>query len=64
MDEKMATDSHSRYCRGSERGHNRKEKEDDRTTGIRKKLTDVEYWKEVVEIKELFNNMVMMIEES
>ena len=57
----MNTDSHSRDCRGSERGHNRKEEEDARTIGMRKKLTDAEYWKEVAEIIEQFNKLVMMI---
>lgn len=50
MEKRMTTDSDSRDCRGSERGHNRKEEEDARTNGMRKKLTDAEYWEEVPEI--------------
>ena len=64
MEEKMTSKSHRRDSRGSERGHNRKEEEDARTNGMRKKLTDAEYWKEVAEIREQFNKLVMMIEES
>ena len=64
MEEKMTIDSHRRYCRGSERGHNRREKEDARTNGMKKKLTNAEYWREVAEIREQFNKLVMMIEES
>ena len=63
MDEKMATDSHSRYCRGSERGHNRKEKADAKANGIRQQLTGAEYWKEIAEINEKFNKLERMIEE-
>ena len=40
MEEGMPTNSHRRDSRGSERGHNRKEKEDARTNGMRKKLTN------------------------
>ena len=60
----MATDSHNRDCRGSERGHNRKEKEDARTNGTRKKLTDAEYQKEVADIGEQFEKLELMIKES
>ena len=64
MAKKRTTDSHRRDGRGSEKGHNRKEKEDARTNGMRKKLTDAEYWKEVAEIREKFNKLEMMIEEN
>ena len=50
MEEKMATDSHNRDCRGSERGQNRTEKEDAKANGMRKKSTDVEWWKEIADI--------------
>ena len=40
MEEKIAIDSHSRDCRGSERGHNRRVKEDAKENGRRKKFTD------------------------
>ena len=52
MDKRMNTDSHSKDCRGSERGHNTKEKEDAKENGIRKHLTDAKYWKEIAEIRE------------
>ena len=64
MEENMTSKSHRRDSRGSERGHNRKEEEDARTNGMRKKLIDVEYWKEVAKIKEQFKKMKMMKEES
>ena len=66
MKEKMATDSHSRDCRGSERGHNRMKmkKEDAKTDGIQRHLRKQEYEKQVVEIREQFNKLEMMIEES
>ena len=64
MEDRMNTDSHNRDCIGSERGHNRKEKEDARTNGMRQQLTNAEYWKEVAEIREQFNKLEMMIEES
>ena len=56
MKEKMTTDSHSRDCRGSERGHNRKEKEDAKKNCMRKKLTDAEFWKEAVRSVSSFIN--------
>ena len=59
----MAIDSHSRYCRGSERDHNRRVKEDAKANGMRKKFTDEEYWKEVAEIWEQFNKLELMIKE-
>ena len=64
MEKRMTIDIHMRDCRGSERGHNGKEEEDAGTNGMRKNLTDVEYWKEVAEIREQFNKLKMMIEES
>ena len=63
MEEKMTPKIHKRDSRGSERGHNRKEEEDAQTNGMRKKLTDAEYWKEVAKIREQFNKLKMMIEE-
>ena len=59
----MATDSHSRYCKGSKRDHIRK-KADANTNGIRQKLIDAEYDKELAEIREQFNELKMRIEES
>ena len=50
MEEKMDIDSHSRDYRGSERGHNRRVREDAKENGTRKKLIDEEYWKEIAEI--------------
>ena len=50
MEKKMATDSHSRDCRGSKRSHSRRVREDAKANGIRKRLTDEEYWKEIAEI--------------
>ena len=64
MEETMTSKSHRRDSRGSERDHNRKEEEDARINGMRKKFTDAEYWKEVAEIKEQFNKLENMIEES
>ena len=55
MEKRMTTDSHRRGSIGSERGHNRKGEEYARKNGMRKKLTDAEYWKEVAEIREKFN---------
>ena len=61
----MTTDSHRRDSRGSKRDHNRrKEKEDAKANGIRKQLTDEEYEKELAEIREQFNKLKLMIEES
>ena len=45
--EEVTIDSH---CRGSERSQNR-EKEDAKENGIRKKMNDEEYDKEIVEIR-------------
>ena len=64
MEEKMATDSHNIDCRGFEGGHNKRVKEDAKENGMRKKFTDAEYEKEVVELREQFNKLKMMIEES
>ena len=67
LEKKMATDSHirdCRDCRGSERGHNRRVREDAKENGMRKKLTDEEYWKEIAEIIEQFNKVELMINES
>jgi len=66
LEKKMATESHSRDCRdcrGSERGHNRRMTEDAKAIGMRKRLTDEEYWKEFTEIKEEFNRLKLRIEE-
>ena len=54
MKEKMATDSHSRDCRGSERGYNKMKmkKEDAKTDGIQRQLRKEECEKEVAEIRE------------
>ena len=61
----MTTDSHRRDGRGSERDHiRRKEKEDAKTNGLRQQLADAEYDKELAEIKEQFNKLKLMIEES
>ena len=62
MEKKMATDNHRRDCRGSDRGHKIRVREDAKANGMRKKLTDEEYWKEVAEIKEQFDKLKMMIE--
>ena len=64
LEKKMATESHNRDCRGSERGHNRRVTEDAKVVGMRKRLTDEEYWKEVAEIKEQFDELKRRIEES
>ena len=55
MEKRMTTNTHSRDSRGSERGHKRKLKEYAKANGMRNKLTDEEYWKEVAEIWEKFN---------
>ena len=60
----MATDSHSRDCRGSKRGHNRRVREDSKANGIRKRLTDEEYWKEMAEITKQLDELERMIEEN
>ena len=55
LEKKMATESHSidcRDCRGSGRSHSRRMSEDAKANGMRKKSTDEEYWKEIVEFKE------------
>ena len=60
----MATDSHSRDCRdcrGYERSHNRRVREDAKENGRRKRLTDEEYWKEMVEICRKFIELERMI---
>ena len=57
----MATDSHSRDCRGFERGHNRRVREDAKENGMRKKLTNEEYQKEVAQIWEQFKKLELMI---
>ena len=59
----MATEIHNRDCIGSERGHKRRVREDAKVVGIRKKLTDEEYWKEIVEISKQFYKLEKMIEE-
>ena len=67
LEKRMATESHSRdcrYCRGSERGHSNRVWEDAKANGMRKRLTDEEYWKEFAEIKEEFNELKRRIEES
>ena len=62
MEKDTTTDSHRRDNRGSKRDHNRrKKKEDAKENGIRKQLTDEEYEKELVEIREQFNKLKMMI---
>ena len=63
----MAIEIHSRdyrYCIGSERGHSRRVTEDAKANGMRKRLTDEEYWKLFAEIKEEFNELKRRIEES
>ena len=60
----MATESHNRDCRGSERGHNRRVREDAKENGMRKKLADEEYWKEIVEISKKLYELERMIEEN
>ena len=63
MEHKMATNSHSIDSRGSERGHNRRVKEDAKENSMRNKFTVEEYWKEVVDIWEQFNKLELMIKE-
>ena len=60
----MATDLHSRDCSGFERGHNRRVREDAKANGMRKKLTDEEYWKEMVETSKQFIELERMIKEN
>ena len=45
LEKEMATESHSRDCRGSKRSHRRRVSEDAKENGIRKRLIDEEYWK-------------------
>ena len=60
----MATDSHNRYCRGFERGQSRRVREDAKEKGMRKKLTNEEYWKEIAEISKQLYELERMIEEN
>ena len=67
LEKKMATKSHNRDCRdcrGSGRSHNRRMSEDAKENGLRKRLTDEEYWKEFAEIREEFSRLKLRIEES
>ena len=65
MERKMTTESHRRDNKGSQRDHNEgKGKEDGKTNGIRKQLTDAEYEKELAEIRNQFNKLKLMIEET
>ena len=50
LEKGMATESHSRDCRGSKRSHSRRVTEDAKVVGMRKRLTDEEYWKEISEV--------------
>ena len=63
----MAINSHNKDCkdcRGSERSHSGRVREDAKANGIRKRLTNAEYDEELAEIREHFNKLKMRIEES
>ena len=64
MEERMAIDSHNRDCGGSDRGQNRRVREYAKQNGMRKRLTNEEYSKEIVEISKQFYKLERMIEES
>ena len=67
LEKEMDTESHSKDssdCRGSERSHNKRVSEDAKENGIRKRLIDEEYWKQLAGIREEFNRLKLRIEES
>ena len=67
LEKRMATESHGRYCRdcrGSERSHSGRVREDAKENGIRKRLTDEEYWKEIDEINKHLDELENMIKEN